>query len=404
MVSLETQARRLAQGPIESIAIDVARNCGVVRLRGGLGVSTPITFPATGGQPSIAHMLYSFADRTLQVTTEAGERATIEIGQPGEAVRGTGARVAYLDQCHWSALDRHLHEPSALAGDEAVAADTLIEWARAGRIILPLSSGHVIETIPLFGSKRRRLALTMLELSRGWHMRDPVLVRGEEILRVLGADAPGTHGPIEPFSLDPDGLYLNTTAPPEPTDLPGYVGWLCHRLTSVAANFDLLIDTERIPPEKSTAWCGQMAAIGRSPEFRRLPTARRRTAAHIQAIYDAVAEESVLTQLQQVGLAPERAAALLIGGLQGRRETMPFLRLYADALGVRLLNPTTKWVPNDLIDMLYLGCAAAYADAVAAEHTAAVYLTSAWHDRPETCPVVPTLSRLVAVLESQGLA
>ncbi len=46
---------------------------------------------------------------------------------------------------------------------------------------------------------------------------------------------------------------------------------------------------------------------------------------------------------------------------------MPFLRLYADALGVRLLNPTTRWEPNDLVNMLYLACAAAYADGVAAD-------------------------------------
>jgi hypothetical protein len=38
---------------------------------------------------------------------------------------------------------------------------------------------------------------------------------------------------------------------------------------------------------------------------------------------------------------------------------MPFLRIYADALGERLVN-RARWEPNDLIDMLYLACAAAY--------------------------------------------
>jgi hypothetical protein len=55
---------------------------------------------------------------------------------------------------------------------------------------------------------------------------------------------------------------------------------------------------------------------------------------------------------------------------------MPFLRLYADALSVRLLNPTTRWEPNDLIDMLYFACAAAHADGVAAERTASRYLNA----------------------------
>jgi hypothetical protein len=82
---------------------------------------------------------------------------------------------------------------------------------------------------------------------------------------------------------------------------------------------------------------------------------------------------------------------------------MPFLRLYADALGARLLNPTTRWVPNDLIDMLYLACAAAYADGVAAERAAAQYLSTAWQGRPAACPVAPTLGGLVSHLTDLGL-
>lgn len=64
---------------------------------------------------------------------------------------------------------------------------------------------------------------------------------------------------------------------------------------------------------------------------------------------------------------------------------MPFLRLFADALSVRLLN-RARWEPNDLIDMLYLACAAAYADGVAAERAASNYLNTAWQDRPKPCP------------------
>lgn len=39
--------------------------------------------------------------------------------------------------------------------------------ARDRRIVLPLSSGHVIETTPLYGAKRKRLALIMLQMSHG---------------------------------------------------------------------------------------------------------------------------------------------------------------------------------------------------------------------------------------------
>ena len=75
------------------------------------------------------------------------------------------------------------------------------------------------------------------------------------------------------------------------------------------------------------------------------------------------------------------------------------MSLYADALGARLLDPGTKWTPNDLIDMLYLSCAAAHADLVAAERAATAYLNAAWRGRARPCPVVHTLGDLVTRLQ-----
>jgi hypothetical protein len=59
------------------------------------------------------------------------------------------------------------------------------------------------------------------------------------------------------------------------------------------------------------------------------------------------------------GLSPADAAPALLQRLEEGTGTMPFLRIYADALGERLVN-RARWEPNDLIDMLYLACAAAY--------------------------------------------
>jgi len=402
-MSINDQAHRLAQGPLESMAIDVAHNVGVVKLRDGRSLRTPLNFHEPDDRLAITHMLYTFADRALQVTTLTGESAVIDIALPGEKARESGRRVVYLDQGHWSAVARHLHGPTSLAANEAAAADKLIEWAVNGHIILPLSSGHFIETTPLFGPKRHSLALTMLKLSRGWRMRSPVLVRRDEIVAVLETDRRQAQARPDVFTLDPDGLFIDSSAPPVPADLPGYLGWLFQRLTSVSANFAVLIENQRTQPEKTSAWSDRLAAIGLNPEFMALSTKRRRTAALVNALSDALAEPSVLAYLRHLGLPGEEVATSLFNGLRKQRETMPFLRLYGDALGVRLLNPTTKWVPNDLIDMLYLGCAAAYADAVAAERTASVYLTSALRDRQDPCPVVPTLGELVAILESMGL-
>lgn len=384
---------------------DIARGHAVIYLADGRSADIPVALPAAGESVQIARMVYSFADHTLALTTAGGEFATMEIELPAGTVQHPRPRFVYLDQGHWSALARRIHDPNSIAHPDGLAADKLIGWARDRCIVLPLSSGHVIETTPLYGVKRQNLALLMLKLSRGWHMRNPVLVRNDEIARVLSNEEPDALGRdrLEVFTLDPDSLYAAEAMTPPPTGLPEYLNWLCARLTGVAANFDLLMDPQRITPEKTTRWCDELAATGRRAQFRALPAARRRAAAHVLALTDALADAHVLARVQGGGLPPEQTAAALLQGLQTRTDTMPFLRLYADALSVRLLNPTTRWEPNDLIDMLYLACAAAYADGVAAERKASRYLNAAWRNRSDRCPVVPTLGELVSHLTDLGL-
>jgi hypothetical protein len=379
----------------------------MIHMADGRSAAMPVTLPAAGGGAGIARMIYSFADRAVTVTTPGGEYATMEIEPPGSTPQRAARRVVYLDQGHWNTLARRIHEPGSIARQDAVAADKIIGWARNRRIVLPLSCGHVVETTPLYGEKRRRQALAMLDLSRGWHMRSPLHVRYGEIADVLSNASAGAvrHGRPEVFTLDPDSIYgtATTTGPPAPAGPPHYLVWLCERLTAIMATFDLLTDPQQIPPEKATGWCDQLAATGRNAEFRKLPTGRRRDAARILALNDAIADAPVTALIQRSGLPPRQVADTLVQGLQERTDTMPFLRLYADALSVRLLNPTTRWVPNDLIDMLYLACAAAYADGVAAERAAAQYLSTAWQGRPAACPVARTLGGLVSHLTDLGL-
>ena len=105
------------------------------------------------------------------------------------------------------------------------------------------------------------------------------------------------------------------------------------------ASFDLLTDPRQIPSEKATGWCDQLAATGRNAEFRQLPAGRRRDAARILALRDAIADAPVTALIQRSGLPAEQVADTLVRGLRERAGTMPFLRLFADALSVRLLNP-----------------------------------------------------------------
>jgi hypothetical protein len=394
-----------APGPLSdqlhSFDWDVAQGRAVIRLVDGRRVTSSVAIGSPDDGTAIARMVYSFQDRTLVITMLSGETATVEI----ESSVGT-ARVVYLDQGHWSALARRIHDPGSFSNQEdASAADKIIGWAQNRDIILPLSSGHVMETTPLYGAKRQRLALTMLQLSRGWHMRNPIHVRRDEIQWVLGdtATIPREHDRPEVFTLDADSLYATSALPqPTPASLPEYLDWLSARLTSVAANFDLLIDPERIESEKTTGWSDGLAALANDAQFQAMPSPRRRVAAHARALTDAMADAPVLDLLLRSGLSPEDTGTALLRGLQAGTATMPFLGLFADALSVRLLN-RARWEPNDLIDMLYLACAAAYADGVAAERAASHYLNAAWQDRPKPCPVVATLRELESHLTDLGL-
>lgn len=386
---------------LHSFDWDVARGRAVIHLVDGRMATAPVTIGAASGGVAIARMVYSFQDCTLVITTPNGESATVEI----ESSVGT-ARVVYLDQGHWSALARRIHDPDSFSDqDDASAADKIIGWARDRRIVLPLSSGHVMETTPLYGPKRQRLALTMLQLSRGWHMRNPIHVRRDEITWVLGDTGAISleHDRPEVFTLDADSLYATSPLPqPRPAELPEYLDWLCTRLTAVAANFDLLIDPQRIVSEKTTGWSDGLAALANDTQFQARPAPQRRATAQARALTDAIADRPVLDFILRSGLSPEDTGTALLQGLQASTDTMPFLRLFADALSVRVLN-RARWEPNDLIDMLYLACAGAYADGVAAERAAFQYLNAAWKDRPKPCPVVPTLRELVSHLIDLGL-
>lgn len=395
----------ILDGRFSSLELDVARSRAAVHLTDGRSAWMPLTTPMAADGAGIVRMIYSLAERTLTIATSRGEHAVMEIAAQGDTSH-PGRHVAYLDQCHWSTLARRAYDPGSVTNrNNAVAADKLIEWARAHKIVLPLSSGHVMETTPLYGEKRQQLAITMLQLSRGWHMRNPLLVRRDEIGQVLDNASGGIAGRGRPqvFTLDPDSLYATSSPPaPDPAGLLDYLDWLFARLTAVAANFALLMDPEHIAPEKTSGWSNALDALGSDAGFQAMPAARRRIAAQARALTDAIADLPVLTRIQDSGLSTEDAVNALLQGLQAPTDTMPFLRLYADALSVRLLN-RARWEPNDLVDMLYLSCAAAYADGVAAERTAARYLDAAWRGRPGPCPVMPTLHELVAHLTDLGL-
>ncbi len=116
----------------------------------------------------------------------------------------------YLDRNHWIGLAQLLYKPAKLRTSEVEPARRVTEMARAQQIILPLSGAHLVEAARSDGRRRRDLAHTMLELSRGWQMRSPLRIRDDEIQAAFDAVAahPMPHLPAEPaFTLAPHALW-----------------------------------------------------------------------------------------------------------------------------------------------------------------------------------------------------
>jgi len=65
------------------------------------------------------------------------------------------AALIYLDQNRWRTKFHVLHDPTRVKDAiDRRAAQTLIDLASDGRIVLPLSMGHMLETQGLFGERR----------------------------------------------------------------------------------------------------------------------------------------------------------------------------------------------------------------------------------------------------------
>lgn len=69
-----------------------------------------------------------------------------------------------------------------------------------------------------------------------------------------------------------------------------------------------------------------------------------------------------------------------------------------DVIHLRLRNDRDVWEPNDLIDMLFLPCAAAYADVVVSERKTGDYLARVHRSRADGARIVTSFPQLIDAL------
>jgi hypothetical protein len=318
-----------------------------------------------------------------------------EVWSPvGDPVAGRPS--VYLDQSHWSTVAKYFVRPDALSSRETSAVKRLVELAQDGGIRLPLSSATLQETAQLFGDRRYEVGIAIAGLGGGWQLRDPIEVRRHEFaswfaerlelkVSISSADA---------VTLEPQSVFGNSFNGVSRAQLGASAQSFVDALTWPSVMLALLIDPEATPSTRPSAWAkANQELAGRLSD---LPRGRRRLATTLAAVLD---NRGTMTEaLAVLGDPSELMPLLRPGDLQEAVREPTFGGLFTDLMSSRLSDAGRTWLPNDLNDMMFLACAAAYCDYVAAERPTGRQLQQVLRARGRRQNVHVSLPELVQAL------
>ncbi len=227
------------------------------------------TVSATPLPQEFRRVTYNCTERTMKLVPASGDAFVVDVfDRASQPTRSAGRPVIYLDQNQWIQLARAVHSPHLLNDDNQRAAERLIGLAAAGEVILPLSSGHMIETAQVNGNWRRRLAPIMVRLSRGWVMRDPLVIRVDELRSMFTRRMGGEDSPIaDVFTLDLSQLFAEpddepVIKHPDPDASP--VEQLPVMLSAVTAIHAMLLEDDRLHSAEGAQRAAKWAAAHQS--------------------------------------------------------------------------------------------------------------------------------------------
>lgn len=334
-------------------------------------------------------------------TTTRNDLILTEGFNPASPPPLNGRPSVYLDQNRWRTVADVVHEPARVADlDERRAAQDLIRLANDGGIVLPLSTGHLLETAGLNGERRYEIGVAMAHLAGGWQMRNPLDLWKHEVDRSirerlgLMENAPVLH----PIVTEPGALFGSDTSFSIAADTPDLDKFMS-MLTMPSVILDVLVDPERIPKNPLTKWVAHHAATTAQIHAEHLPKGQRRRLArrrywnenigYYTAAYRRLKSSTDFPTFSDAELARLFANLPMVGLVSEL-----FIRRFMDHMG--------KWERNDLVDIFHLSSAAGYATYVCAEAHTGTQLRDAQRalGRPQT--VFTTLNDLVTAVRSDG--
>ncbi|MGC5344842.1 hypothetical protein [Streptomyces sp. DT171] len=288
-------------------------------------------------------------------------------------------KIVYLDQNHWVTMAQARVVPEKIQrADERQAADDLWGLVTADQVRLPLSSAHLVETVHAGDRERRRnLAHVMLDAYGGWHMLNPLVVRRYEFAGGFGAPAPTASDVFTTAAQSPFFTYVPTISDAARDQVQSLATSTVWRAAWASLLLEETLSTEELNATAGVidGWAAVPAALA---QYMRDHPAERdmRLVTVTYLLGDLkvdIAQACVLTGISNDELLHHLQPENVVGFFS----QLPFTGRVLEIIQARLRNPSDKWANHDLNDLLFLACAAGYADHVVAEKKTGHYLREA---------------------------
>ena len=333
---------------VDVVIITLERESRSVTLTRSDGKVAEVPLPAAVLGPSSAlASLQLVPGRALLATTRSGEEFGFEMplaAQQGDAE----SRVSvYLDQKDWTQVARNLSFPNDAVGQDRADAEQLAHWVECRDVILPISSGHYYETTKWTVDERRLpLGLTMLRLSRGWQMRDPLQVRRNELRSALSAFAsPKSPPPDEVggvITLHPDSLHESRSENIRaPKDFPTSLALAYRAAVSATSLIEVMLNQDHLISDPLNGWelANQEFSDWLDDETRDANQKRKCIDLFLLADFQhVIAEESLAAEI-----APDQMTAWIEHRFAQDLAALPATGLYREMVHNKHLNKGYRW-------------------------------------------------------------
>lgn len=203
---------------------------------------------------------------------------------------------------------------------------------------------------------------------------------------------------IDAVTLAPRSVFGDRIESAADNELSDNMRTFMDALTWPSVLVSMLIDSERIIGVPPTRWADSNGEIAKWVAS--LSREQRAPAATLAAIRD---NEGLMSSALSVIGAPSLVGRLEPQDLARAVNDTRFGGLYSAVMAERHRDPKRRWLPNDLNDIMFLTCAAAYCDYVAAERSTGRQLSQLLKRRQGRSNVHTNLPDLVEALDRDGV-